>query len=128
MFKLPSLCLIGNKGVAVSVLQHLLKLKPSCCLHVGDQFLSAGNDIAARDSCPTIWITSPRETEKILEHILNYKLGLGKCRTLGKANDEGELSSLSAPSPSYGLKLRIPQQNKFDIYGHEETKDSNSDI
>lgn len=40
------------------------------------QFLSSGNDYAARQVCPCIWITSPRETEKILEHVLNLKLSI----------------------------------------------------
>ena len=28
--------------------------------------------MAARETCPCIWITNPRETEKILEHILKF--------------------------------------------------------
>jgi IMP and pyridine-specific 5'-nucleotidase len=61
---------IGNKKVGVEVLQAVFGLSPSNCLHVGDQFLHTGNDFAAREICPCIWITSPLETEKILEHIL----------------------------------------------------------
>ena len=34
------------------------------------QFLSTGNDVAARGVCPCIWITSPDETTYILKSIL----------------------------------------------------------
>jgi IMP and pyridine-specific 5'-nucleotidase len=64
---------IGNKSVAVAALQAYFKLEPSTCLHVGDQFLTTGNDIAARATSPCIWIISPKETEKILQHVIQYK-------------------------------------------------------
>jgi IMP and pyridine-specific 5'-nucleotidase len=66
---------IGNKSVAVKILQAWLRIDPSQCLHVGDQFLASGNDYAARETCPTCWIISPKETEKILEHVLKCKKG-----------------------------------------------------
>jgi hypothetical protein len=34
-------------------------------LHVGDQFLNTGNDYAARDVCPCVWIVSPTETRQV---------------------------------------------------------------
>ena len=63
---------VGNKKVGVEALQAYFGLDNHQCLHVGDQFLNTGNDLAARETCPCIWITSPRETEKILEHILKF--------------------------------------------------------
>lgn len=36
------------------------------------QFLNTGNDIAARETCPCIWIINPRETGKVLQHVMNY--------------------------------------------------------
>jgi hypothetical protein len=36
------------------------------------QFLNTGNDIAARQTCPCIWIINPRETGKVLQHVINY--------------------------------------------------------
>lgn len=63
---------VGNKKIGVEALQSFLGLNNHNCLHVGDQFLNTGNDLAARETCPCIWITSPRETEKILEHILKF--------------------------------------------------------
>jgi hypothetical protein len=36
------------------------------------QFLNTGNDIAARETCPCIWIVNPRETGKVLQHVMNY--------------------------------------------------------
>ncbi|KAL8269489.1 hypothetical protein Esti_006585 [Eimeria stiedai] len=38
---------VGNKAEGVAMLQGLLSLKPQVCLHVGDQFGLAGNDLAA---------------------------------------------------------------------------------
>lgn len=62
---------VGNKRVGVEAMQALLHITDkSTCLHVGDQFLNMGNDYAARDVSPCIWITSPLETGKILEHLL----------------------------------------------------------
>jgi IMP and pyridine-specific 5'-nucleotidase len=37
---------IGNKLIGVQTLQKLLATEPNTTLHVGDQFLSTGNDIA----------------------------------------------------------------------------------
>lgn len=64
---------IGSKSVGVEALQAYFGLLPSQCLHVGDQFLQTGNDFSARETCPCIWITSPKETAKILQHILRFK-------------------------------------------------------
>jgi hypothetical protein len=36
------------------------------------QFLNTGNDIAARETCPCIWIVNPRETGKVLQHIMSH--------------------------------------------------------
>jgi len=66
---------IGNKAVGVQTMQSLLHVKTNECLHVGDQFLADGNDFAARETSPCIWIINPRETEKILSHLLRV-LGL----------------------------------------------------
>lgn len=64
---------IGNKSIAVQALQSYLHLTPAQCIHVGDQFYNVGNDIAARETCACIWISSPRETGKVLQHVLKYK-------------------------------------------------------
>ncbi|KAJ1432313.1 IMP-specific 5-nucleotidase [Ochromonadaceae sp. CCMP2298] len=63
---------VGNKSVGVAVLQAYLKVPPANCLHVGDQFSNTGNDIAARETCPCIWIINPRETGKVLQHVVKY--------------------------------------------------------
>ena len=65
---------IGNKRVGVEALLAFFGISSENCLHVGDQFLQTGNDIAARDICPCIWITNPLETEKILELLLKHGL------------------------------------------------------
>lgn len=62
---------VGNKRVGVQILQSFCDIKVEETLHIGDQFLkSAGNDRAARDVCPCVWIISPDETTYILKNIL----------------------------------------------------------
>mmetsp|Transcript_10557 Transcript_10557/g.15991 ORF Transcript_10557/g.15991 Transcript_10557/m.15991 type:complete len:564 (+) Transcript_10557:40-1731(+) len=60
----------GNKRVGVSILASYLGMPVNETIHVGDQFLNTGNDFAARDICPCIWITNPDETTYILKSIL----------------------------------------------------------
>lgn len=61
---------VGNKRVGVKILQSYLGVPAEETLHIGDQFLNTGNDYAARDTCPCVWITSPDETTYILKSIL----------------------------------------------------------
>ena len=61
---------VGNKRVGVQILQSYLGISSAETLHIGDQFLNTGNDFAARDVCPCVWITSPEETTYILKSIL----------------------------------------------------------
>ena len=62
---------VGNKRVGVQILQSFCDIKVEETLHIGDQFLkSAGNDRAARDVCPCVWIINPDETTYILKNIL----------------------------------------------------------
>ena len=61
---------IGNKRVGVRGLQSFFGFSSAECLHVGDQFLNTGNDFAARSCCPTVWVTSPKETFYIVRRIL----------------------------------------------------------
>lgn len=71
---------IGDKSLGVAALQeYLCKHKPdvsihkSETLHIGDQFASVGaNDFKARLSACTVWIASPKETEAILDTLLEY--------------------------------------------------------
>ncbi|KAG7351506.1 IMP-specific 5'-nucleotidase [Nitzschia inconspicua] len=63
---------VGNKRVAVEILGSYLGVDATETLHIGDQFLNTGNDYAARDICPCIWITSPDETTYILKTILRF--------------------------------------------------------
>jgi IMP and pyridine-specific 5'-nucleotidase len=76
-------CDVGNKRVGVLMLQSYLGVQAVKTLHIGDQFLNTGNDYAARDVCPCIWITSPDETTYILKSILR----LAGC---GIAGDESK--------------------------------------
>jgi hypothetical protein len=61
---------VGNKRVGVQVLQAYLGVDVTESLHIGDQFLNTGNDFAARDVSPCIWIINPQETTYILKSIL----------------------------------------------------------
>lgn len=63
-------CDVGNKRVGVNVLSAYLGMPAEGILHIGDQFLNTGNDYAARDICPCVWITSPEETTYILKTVL----------------------------------------------------------
>jgi hypothetical protein len=63
---------VGNKRVGVEVLGAYMGVDAKEVLHIGDQFLNTGNDYAARDICPCIWITSPDETTYILKTILRF--------------------------------------------------------
>jgi len=58
---------IGNKLFGVQSLQSFFSVKPEETIHIGDQFLSLGNDIATRRACATCWISSERETIDILQ-------------------------------------------------------------
>ncbi|KAI8852363.1 IMP-specific 5-nucleotidase [Chytridium lagenaria] len=60
---------IGNKLIGVKILQDYLKTLPHETLHVGDQFLSTGNDILTRSCACTTWITSPEETAEVLQEL-----------------------------------------------------------
>ncbi|KAJ2791355.1 IMP 5'-nucleotidase [Coemansia linderi] len=60
---------IGNKLIGVRILQDMLDSPPEATLHVGDQFLSTGNDLSTRTACCTCWIINPEETERILTEL-----------------------------------------------------------
>ena len=61
---------VGNKHLGVRSLQAFLKVEPKDTLHVGDQFLSTGNDVSTRQGCCTAWVSHPRETEDLLTLLL----------------------------------------------------------
>ncbi|RHZ46827.1 hypothetical protein Glove_606g94 [Diversispora epigaea] len=64
---------IGNKLIGVQILQEFLGATPAETLHVGDQFLSTGNDYATRHQCCTLWIVNPEETQNVLIELLEAK-------------------------------------------------------
>jgi IMP and pyridine-specific 5'-nucleotidase len=57
---------IGNKLIGVQILQEFLGAIQGETLHVGDQFLSTGNDYSTRHQCCTLWIVNPDETQDVL--------------------------------------------------------------
>ena len=63
---------VGNKRVGVEVLSAYLGVDSKDILHIGDQFLNTGNDYAARDVCPCVWVTDPEETTYVLKTILRF--------------------------------------------------------
>jgi len=62
---------VGNKLLGVQVLQNHLTIAAGETMHVGDQFLSTGNDIATRNACCTLWVTNPDETRNALKTLLD---------------------------------------------------------
>jgi len=98
---------VGNKRVGVQILQSYLGHPVKETLHIGDQFLNTGNDFAARDVCPCIWITSPDETTYILKSIL---------RLAGVPLNDSDASSDSSdltPEPSAGVNGSKPKALDF---------------
>eukprot|EP01068_Selenidium_serpulae_P016888 Selendium_serpulae@DN6332_c0_g1_i17.p2 len=61
---------IGDKGDGLKALQRYLQISPDSCGHIGDQFTESGNDIAARNASPTLWILNPTETKAVLRSLL----------------------------------------------------------
>lgn len=61
---------VGSKQIGVEILQSLVRASPAETMHVGDQFLGTGNDIAARHTAPCIWITKPEETLELLRDLI----------------------------------------------------------
>jgi IMP and pyridine-specific 5'-nucleotidase len=88
---------IGNKSVGVQALQRYFDFPAADCIHVGDQFLQTGNDFAARDACPCLWIQNPHETGKVLNHVLKYKNIPKTAGASAAAAGAGGASSESAP-------------------------------
>ena len=98
------------------MLQSYLGVQAVKTLHIGDQFLNTGNDVAARSVCPCIWITSPDETTYILKSILRLA---GKGIALeedGKTN--GKRSSTSSLNFSE-LERRAKAVAVMDVYTGE---------
>ncbi|KAJ3394330.1 IMP 5'-nucleotidase [Lobulomyces angularis] len=71
---------VGNKLIGVgyqkqqnkldvSVLMEKFQAVGNQTLHVGDQFLSTGNDISTRSACCTSWIVGPEETAELLTEL-----------------------------------------------------------
>jgi len=84
---------VGSKLLGVQALQKFLTVSPEDTLHVGDQFLSTGNDIATRTACCTLWVTNPNETRNALETILEQMRSLDKTvLNQPKSKDETVLS------------------------------------
>ncbi|CAH1765194.1 13844_t:CDS:10 [Entrophospora sp. SA101] len=55
---------------AFNVLQEFFNTKKAETLHIGDQFLSTGNDYATRNQCCTLWIVNPEETQTVLVELV----------------------------------------------------------
>ncbi|KAJ2401917.1 IMP 5'-nucleotidase [Coemansia sp. RSA 2559] len=62
---------IGNKLIGVRIIQQLVASPADATLHVGDQFLSTGNDLSTRSACCTCWIINPLETRDMLTDLVS---------------------------------------------------------
>ncbi len=73
--------------------------------------MSIGNDIAAREVCPCIWIVNPRETGKVLQHVLRYH-GIAPISSdefvSARAMKEGEAAKLNVYTGESLEVLRTP--------------------
>ena len=122
---------VGTKGVAVEALQSYFQVPPGGCIHVGDQFLGTGNDISTRKVCSTIWIENPKETFKILDHVLRFSLGkdkLERAAAAARADDadraaspRAEVLALSVPGNGEGahLSVAISEAKVMNVYTGE---------
>ncbi|KAJ1801337.1 IMP 5'-nucleotidase [Coemansia sp. RSA 2399] len=70
---------IGNKLIGVRIIQQLVASPADATLHVGDQFLSTGNDISTRSACCTCWIINPRETRDMLTDLVSLLPPASQC-------------------------------------------------
>lgn len=91
---------VGNKRVGVEVLSAYLGIDSKDILHIGDQFLNTGNDYAARDVCPCVWVTSPEETTYVLKTILRFAGVSYKVNETEKKEAAKILSGLTIPTSS----------------------------
>lgn len=108
---------VGNKKVGVKVLGSYLGVEDKDILHIGDQFLNTGNDFAARDVCPCIWITSPDETTYILKTILNLS---GVEYELDNAKEVvGILSGRNSSVDFAECDRRVASVKEMDVYTGE---------
>lgn len=114
---------VGNKRVGVQVLCAYLGVHPEESLHIGDQFLNTGNDVAARDVCPCIWITNPEETTYILKSIL--RLSGVPVTQLDDHDDEEDMNLGEKPAHKSAtinfeeLERRRQSTAKMDVYTGE---------
>eukprot|EP00911_Craspedida_sp_UC1_P000673 UC1_evm1s517 len=61
---------IGDKHIGVQTLQAHLGVSGADTVHIGDQFLSTGNDLSTRRACTTVWVASPEETVGLLSDMV----------------------------------------------------------
>eukprot|EP00545_Synedropsis_sp_CCMP1620_P002714 CAMPEP_0119009962 /NCGR_PEP_ID=MMETSP1176-20130426/4705_1 /TAXON_ID=265551 /ORGANISM="Synedropsis recta cf, Strain CCMP1620" /LENGTH=483 /DNA_ID=CAMNT_0006962547 /DNA_START=1 /DNA_END=1449 /DNA_ORIENTATION=+ len=97
---------VGNKRVGVQILQSYTGISTTDTLHIGDQFLNTGNDYAARDVCPCIWITSPIETTYILKSILRLaNISLMEDMSRGDRSPSFDVMDGKTSTPAAGINF-----------------------
>lgn len=83
----------------------MLQVPKERTVHVGDQFLTTGNDLAARSCCPCLWVTSPVETRFVLKAMLRHSLLLPDASL--KETSEYAASVVECPPPSSTKRPRL---------------------
>ena len=63
------------------------------------QFLNTGNDVAARDVCPCVWIVNPTETRQVLKHVLLEALQLKRDALKDPKLKSSPVATQRAPPP-----------------------------
>ncbi len=107
---------VGNKRVGVQILQSYLGITPERSLHIGDQFLNTGNDYAARDVSPCIWIINPQETTYILKTILRLAGILSHDKTEGLDDATGIMTKRPSHIDFDEMERRSRAVQKMDVY------------
>jgi len=65
-------CYVSRLSLSLSAAKppQYLKVEGPDTIHIGDQFLSTGNDLSARRACTTSWVSSPEETITVLQNLV----------------------------------------------------------
>mmetsp|Transcript_1756 Transcript_1756/g.4037 ORF Transcript_1756/g.4037 Transcript_1756/m.4037 type:complete len:511 (+) Transcript_1756:411-1943(+) len=117
---------VGNKRVGVEILGAFLGVEPKETLHIGDQFLNTGNDFAARDICPCVWVTSPEETTYVLKTILRFAGASYQVNEKEKKEVARALSGLPSKTGSVvdfaEVERRVTAVQEMDVFTGELKK------
>ena len=86
----------------------------------GDQFLNTGNDYAARDVSPCIWIINPQETTYILKSILRLaSVNVASLDLVDEKADGRQVTGLVSSINFQEMDRRSQAALRMDVYTGE---------